>query len=322
MLASRQFPLEKRITASRKSSFSPKGQLVLKPAVKKPINNKKNQTYTTNKKHRCKSIHTKTLDYSESQSQQEEQINSHSFIFNSEFVMDSVQFSKPSFQTALSTCDICCSWMPKFCQVRFGISAFSGAESSGCTITQLMLWCGAFESWKRKRTWLWAGHSCIYSTKSTVTAGGKHTWHSAYMPQLACWVVLLPGGCSAWTGSHCSAGSLGHVVPPQFNLDKMEPIEIKSEWDDAVNINLKGAAMQTLTMDLSQLWGQPQTKKGQKWRISTASLYLRKDVLHRFRWRRACSSSPDVWKPGSRNLFGSPEIGFRLRAILSFWSVL
>lgn len=84
------------------------------------------------------------------------------------------------------------------------------------------------------------------------------------MPQLACWVVLLPGGCSAWTGSHCSAGSLGHVVPPQFNLDKMEPIEIKSEWDDAVNINLKGAAMQTLTMDLSQLWGQPQTKKGQK----------------------------------------------------------
>lgn len=101
----------------------------------------------------------------------------------------------------------------------FLLPASSGAEGSGCTIRQPMLW---------------AGHSCIQSTESSVTAGGKHTWPTAYMRQLACWVVLLPAGCSAWTGSDCSAGSLGHVVPPQFNLDKMEPGEMKSEWDDAV----------------------------------------------------------------------------------------
>lgn len=74
---------------------------------------------------------------------------------------------------------------------------------------------------------LWAGHSCIQSTESSVTARGKHTWPGADMRQLACWVVLLPAGRSAWTGSDCSAGSRGHVVPPQF-------IEMKSDWDDAV----------------------------------------------------------------------------------------
>lgn len=39
-------------------------------------------------------------------------------------------------------------------------------------------------------------------------------------------------------GSDGSAGSLGHVVPPQFNQDKVEPDGMKST--KVVNINLKG----------------------------------------------------------------------------------
>lgn len=98
MLASRQFPLEKRITASRKSSFSPKGQLVLKPAVKKPINNKKNQTYTTNKKHRCKSIHTKTLDWRANRSKKNKYIHIHSYSIHNLWW---IQFSSASHLSKL-----------------------------------------------------------------------------------------------------------------------------------------------------------------------------------------------------------------------------